>query len=194
MRSTLTDWSSNEAFRNRTDRTREASRGGDPTHPWRNSLRVWMTSEEARPERRRNPGEIDILLVEDDPNDLELSLHSFRKAGLENRVGVARDGAEAVDLLIPLDGRPGPALPKLVLLDLHLPLLDGLEVLERLRAHPHTRTVPVVLLTSSEAEADRVRAYASGANSYLVKPVEAESFQELVDELALYWLKFNRPA
>ena len=145
-------------------------------------------------ERRANPAEIDILLVEDNPTDLELCMHSFRKSGLANRVGIARDGEEAVELL--LGDPPGgdAPLPKLVLLDLHLPRLDGLEVLERIRADARTCTVPVVLLTSSEDETDRLQAYVQGANSYLVKPVEGTAFKDLVDELSLYWLKFNRPA
>ena len=145
------------------------------------------------PERRANPAEIDILLVEDNPNDLELCMHSFRKSGLANRVGIARDGEEAIEILLGEAGDGTSPLPKLVLLDLHLPRLDGLEVLERIRAAARTRTVPVVLLTSSEDEADRLQAYVQGANSYLVKPVEATAFKDLVDELSLYWLKFNRP-
>lgn len=153
-----------------------------------------MSLQQGAPERRANPAEIDILLVEDSPTDVELCLHSFARNGLENRVRVARDGVEAIEVLLG-DGtsEPGPP-PKLVLLDLQLPRIDGLEVLERLRADPRTRAVPVVLLTSSEREADRLRAYVEGANSYLVKPVDASAFNALVDELSLYWLKFNRPA
>jgi two-component system response regulator len=143
-------------------------------------------------ERRSKPTEIDILLVEDNPADIELCLHSFRRRGLANRVRVARDGAEALEILLNEDPA-APRPPRLLLLDLHLPMMDGLEVLEKVRADPRTRTVPVVLLTSSDAETDRLKAYVSGANSYLVKPVDARSFEVLVDELSLYWLKFNRP-
>jgi two-component system response regulator len=143
-------------------------------------------------ERRSNPTEIDILLVEDNPADIELCLHSFRRSGLANRVRVARDGAEALEILHD-DDPAAPRPPRLLLLDLHLPLLDGLEVLEKVRADPRTRTVPVVLLTSSDAESDRLKAYVRGANSYLVKPVDARAFETLVNELSLYWLKFNRP-
>jgi two-component system response regulator len=152
-----------------------------------------MSAEEGdSSERRSNPAEVDILLVEDNPNDLELCMHSFRKSGLANRVGVARDGQEALDILLPSDTGDSAPRPKLVLLDLHLPRLDGLEVLERIRSDPRTKTIPVVLLTSSEDEIDRLQAYVQGANSYLVKPVDASAFNDLVDELSLYWLKFNR--
>ena len=127
-----------------------------------------------------------ILLVEDSDDDVELTLRALRKNGILSRVEVARDGAAALEYL---EGT-GP-LPAVVLLDLNLPKLSGLEVLERLRAHPRTRLLPVVVLTSSRDEADLVKCYALGANSYVRKPVDYDAFLEATRQLGQYWLGIN---
>ena len=137
-----------------------------------------------------------ILLVEDNPDDEELILMSLRKNGIANEVEVVRDGQEALDRL--LGGRApsvaeGDGFPTLILLDLKLPKVDGLEVLKRLRGDPRTRLQPVVILTSSDEERDRVDSYASGANSYVCKPVDFAAFAEAVKQLGLYWLILNKP-
>jgi CheY-like chemotaxis protein len=141
-------------------------------------------------------GEVEILLVEDNPNDVELTLRALRHVNLANRIFVVRDGAEALDFLFargPYGGRNGAQLPKVVLLDLKLPKVNGLEVLERVRSDPRTRTVPVVVLTSSSEEPDIQKSYALGVNSYIVKPVEFESFVKAVSDAGLYWLLLNQP-
>jgi two-component system response regulator len=132
-------------------------------------------------------GEGLVLLVEDSDDDVELTLRAFRRAGLRTRVEVARDGAAALDRLL----EPGVELPAVVLLDLKLPKRDGLEVLERLRAEPRTRLLPVVVLTSSREERDLQRAYALGANSYVRKPVDFEHFVAATRALGEYWLGVN---
>jgi CheY-like chemotaxis protein len=135
-----------------------------------------------------------ILLVEDNPDDVELTLRAFRKANVANRVEVARDGAEALDFLFGTGrhaGRDTRDLPQVVLLDLKLPGMDGLEVLEGMRRHPRTRLTPVVILTSSREEQDRLRGYTLGANSYICKPVDMLQFIEAVRQLGLYWLVLN---
>jgi two-component system, response regulator len=135
-----------------------------------------------------------ILLVEDNPDDELLTLRALAKHHLANRVVVARDGAEAVAYLLGDGGSP-PAepLPQIVLLDLKLPKLDGLEVLRRLRAAPRTRRLPVVVLTSSREERDLVEAYDRGANSYVRKPVDFTEFVDAVGQLGLFWLVVNEP-
>lgn len=138
---------------------------------------------------------VEILLVEDDPNDLELTLHTLRENKLANRIWVVRDGAEALDFIFRTgryDAR-GNEHPKVVLLDLKLPLVDGLEVLRRVKQDPRTRTIPVVVLTSSQEERDVVESYRLGVNSYLVKPVNFDKFAETVRSLGLYWLLLNQP-
>jgi CheY-like chemotaxis protein len=130
--------------------------------------------------------EIDILLVEDNPNDAELALRALRKSEVGARVAIARDGAEAVEYLA---SRPKP---KVVFLDLKLPKIDGMEVLRRLRADERTRSVPVVVLTSSMEERDINECYRLGVNSYVVKPVEFDRFYKAVGELATYWLVLNK--
>jgi CheY-like chemotaxis protein len=139
---------------------------------------------------------VEVLLVEDQPQDLELTLRALRKAGVHRRIQIARDGAEALDYLFS-PGRPGngksAGLPKVVVLDLKLPKLDGLEVLEELRRHPHTETLPVVVLTSSREPRDVARSYQLGANSYIVKPVDCDSFSATVQALGRYWLCLNHP-
>jgi len=137
-----------------------------------------------------------ILLVEDNADDEELTLRALRKNNIENEVVVARDGVEALDYLFctgAYAGRDPNHLPEVVLLDLKLPKVDGLEVLRRIRAGAQTRLLPVVMLTSSLEEGDLVRAYASGANSYVRKPVDFTQFMEAVKQLGLYWLVINNP-
>jgi len=138
-----------------------------------------------------------ILLVEDNPQDEMLTLRALRKANLANRVDVARDGQQALDYLFQTGefaGREGPALPAVVMLDIGLPRLSGLEVLERLRADPRTALLPVVILTSSDEEQDRVKSYQRGANSFVRKPVDFAAFAETVARLGVYWLATNQPA
>lgn len=134
-----------------------------------------------------------ILLVEDNPNDVALTIDAFDHNKLENDIVVARDGAEALELLLPTNG--GPVLrPALVLLDLKLPKVDGLEVLRRLRSAATTKYLPIVIMTSSSQDEDRVESYRLGANSYVRKPVEFNAFVEAVRVLGLYWLVINESA
>lgn len=132
-----------------------------------------------------------VLLVEDNPDDVELTLRALKRARVVNAVQVARDGAEALEILF--GAGPRPTLPRVVLLDLKLPRVNGLEVLERIRREESTRTLPVVVLTSSREEPDVRRAYELGANSYIVKPVEFENFSEAVAQMGMYWLLLNQP-
>ena len=135
-----------------------------------------------------------ILLVEDNPDDIELTLRAFKKNNIANNVVVARDGVEALDYLFgngAYAGRDTSDTPRIILLDLKMPKLDGLQVLERLRADERTRLVPVVILTSSKEEQDLVSGYASGANSYVRKPVDFNHFVEAVHQIGLYWLLIN---
>ena len=137
-----------------------------------------------------------ILLVEDSPQDEELALRSLRKSNIQNKVVVARDGAEALDFLAAKGAHASrnPAeLPTVVLLDIKLPKIDGLEVLRRIRAEERTRLLPVVILTSSTEDKDRLAGYTSGANSYVRKPIEFAEFAQAVQHLGLYWLLLNEP-
>ncbi len=137
-----------------------------------------------------------ILLVEDNPDDVALTLRAFRKNQVANRVIVAKDGVEALDYLFQtgLWKDQGPQdCPSVVLLDLKLPRIDGLEVLRRMRANERTRLIPVVILTSSVEEQDVIRGYDLGANSYIRKPVDFSQFLEAIRELGLYWLVMNEP-
>ena len=134
----------------------------------------------------------DLLLVEDNPDDVELTIRAFRRAQLHQNVHVARDGAEALEYLFADRATGAPRLPKVVLLDLKLPKVDGLEVLSRIRQHEQTRRLPVVVITSSREESDIRRAYALGANSYVVKPVEFEKFVAAVSDVGTYWLQLNQ--
>ena len=139
---------------------------------------------------------VDILLVEDNPDDVELTLRALKKARVTNPVEVIEDGATALDYLFGTGahaGRDANHTPKVILLDLKLPKLSGLEVLARVRADERTRKVPVVVLTSSREDADVAAAYRLGANSYIVKPVEFEAFMHAVGEVGLYWLLLNEP-
>jgi two-component system response regulator len=134
-----------------------------------------------------------ILLVEDNPDDVAITLRAFRDAGIPNEVLVARDGTEAMEYLIDGPSRGAAASPALVLLDLHMPGADGHEILRRIRADRRTRTIPVVVLTSSTDSGDRSSAYGNGANSYIQKPVDFERMIELARALASYWLVLNQP-
>jgi two-component system response regulator len=141
-------------------------------------------------------GDAVILLVEDNPDDELLTLRALRKANVRNEVVVARDGVEALDYLFGTGahaGRDTDVMPQVVLLDLKLPRLDGLEVLRRLRADERTRLLPVVILTSSNEERDRIAGYQLGANSYVRKPVDFGQFVDAVRQLGFYWLLINQP-
>lgn len=136
-----------------------------------------------------------ILLVEDNPDDEELTLRSLRKANIVNEVVVARDGGEALDFLFGTGkhaGRDAGHMPSVVLLDLKLPKLNGIEVLHRLRADPRTRLLPVVVLTSSSEDEDMLRSYESGANSYVRKPFDFSAFATAVTQLGMYWMLLNQ--
>ncbi len=139
----------------------------------------------------------DILLVEDNPNDIKLTLNAFETANLGNTIHVARDGVEAIEYLFGDAGEPAggavPVVPKLILLDLKLPRLDGHEVLKRIKGDPRTRSIPVVVLTSSSAERDVMLTYETGANSYIVKPVNFDQFTESIRHIGKYWLVINHP-
>jgi hypothetical protein len=137
-----------------------------------------------------------ILLVEDNPQDEMLTLRALKKINLANQVDVVRDGQQALDYLLregEFAGRSGPELPAVVLLDINLPRISGLKVLERLRADSRTRLLPVVILTSSDEEQDRFRGYLNGANSFVRKPVDSSKFYETVSRLGVYWLAVNDP-
>jgi two-component system response regulator len=132
-----------------------------------------------------------ILLVEDNPDDVELTIRAFKKNNIANDIVVARDGAEALEQLHGTGTGEGPPPPAVVLLDLKLPKIDGLEVLRRIRANERTALLPVVILTSSREERDLVSGYSLGANSYVRKPVDFGEFVEAVKQLGLYWLMLN---
>jgi two-component system response regulator len=133
-----------------------------------------------------------ILLVEDNADDEQLTLRAMRQSDVPNIIRVARDGAEAIDALF--GAAAGSRLPDLVLLDLKLPKVSGLEVLQRIRSESRTRTLPIVVLTSSDEERDIVESYNLGANSYIRKPVDFDEFIDAVRQLGLYWLSMNRTA
>lgn len=138
---------------------------------------------------------VEILLVEDNPNDVELTLHVFRKNHISNSIHVVRDGVEALDFIFctgVYTGRNIEDRPRVILLDLKLPFVDGLEVLQRIKGDLRTQTIPVVVLTSSREESDIVRSYELGVNSYIVKPVDFEQFNESVKNLGFYWLLLNQ--
>ncbi len=131
-----------------------------------------------------------IVLIEDDPSDIELTLRALRRQNIENRIHVVRDGAEAVQYLFA--SRETEERPDLILLDLHLPKVDGLAILDRLKSSKATRGIPVVIMTSSDEEADLVRSYDLGANSYLTKSDDFDAFSIRIAELSHYWLVLNR--
>lgn len=135
-----------------------------------------------------------ILLVEDNPQDEMLILRSLRKVNLANQVDVARDGQQALDYLFregEFSERDGPELPMVVLLDINLPRVNGLDVLERIRGDQRTHLLPVVILTSSDEERDRLKSYENGANSFVRKPLDFTEFAESVASLGVYWLAIN---
>jgi two-component system response regulator len=136
---------------------------------------------------------VEILLVEDNPNDLELALHAFERHNVSNHIEVARDGQEALDYLQGGNGREAGTLPRVILLDLKLPKVDGLQVLRTIRGDDRLKHLPVVILTSSREERDVVESYDLGVNSYIVKPIDFEKFAETVRTLGFYWLLLNEP-
>jgi two-component system response regulator len=143
------------------------------------------------------PNEIvEILLVEDNPSDVELALHALKKNKLANHIEVVRDGAEALEFIFATGAYAGRKIensPRVILLDLKLPKVDGLEVLRRVKADPRTKDIPVVVLTSSREERDIVESYELGVNSYITKPVDFDQFTEAVRVLGYYWLLLNQP-
>jgi two-component system response regulator len=133
-----------------------------------------------------------ILLVEDSRDDVELTMRAFKSNNIKNEVVVASDGAQAIEYLFGSEGHPPSELPAIVLLDLNLPKLNGLEVLQRIRANARTKLLPVIILTSSTEERDMMEGYALGANSYVQKPVDFVEFTQAAKQLGLYWLLLNR--
>jgi CheY-like chemotaxis protein len=142
-----------------------------------------------------NSNEVDILLVEDNQDDADLALHALRREKLANSIFIARDGEEALDFLFcrgVFHQRSFDHPPKLVLLDLKLPKVDGMQVLQQLKADPRTKTIPVVMVTSSKEERDLTNGYNFGVNSFIQKPVDFDQFRETVKSLGLYWLVINQ--
>ncbi len=143
-----------------------------------------------------NEQSVEVLLVEDNPRDAELTIRAFKKNNLADRLLHVQDGAAALDLLLgrgKYEGRPTDPLPKVILLDLKLPKVNGLEVLRRIKSDPELQTIPVVVVTSSAEDPDLEAAYELGANSYVIKPVQFEAFMEAMSKLGIYWLKANHP-
>ena len=135
-----------------------------------------------------------VLLVEDNPDDEELTIRGLKRANLANQVDVARDGQEAIDYLFGTEEQAPMSVPVVVLLDLKLPRVAGLDVLRRIRTEKRTRRIPVVILSSSTEDSDLIAGYDLGANSYVCKPIEFESFATAIAQLGVYWLMINQPA
>lgn len=138
---------------------------------------------------------VEILLVEDNPSDIKLAMHAFQKNNLANHVKVLRDGAEALEYVFCTDryaDRKGHGQPKVILLDLKLPLVDGLEVLRQLKSDPETKAIPVVVMTSSSEDRDMVNSYQLGVNGYVQKPLDFEQFISAVRQIGLFWLLINK--
>lgn len=139
---------------------------------------------------------VEVLLVEDNPRDAELTVRALKRHNLANRLVHVKDGAEALDFLFgsgPYEGRSTNTSPRVVLLDLKLPKVNGLEVLRRMKEDQHLRSIPVVIVTSSAEDPDMEAAYQLGANSYVVKPVQFDQFMEAMSKLGVYWLMLNHP-
>jgi len=142
-----------------------------------------------------NLKEVEILIVEDNPQDAEMALRALKKNNLTNKVLVVHDGEEALDFVFArgsFTNRQGSSRPKIILLDLKLPKIDGLEVLKQIKGHPVTKVIPVIMLTSSKEESDLVKSYQLGVNSYIVKPVDFDKFVEAIREIGFYWLLLNQ--
>jgi CheY-like chemotaxis protein len=140
--------------------------------------------------------EVEILLVEDNINDAELTIRALRKNNIANNIIHLIDGAEALDFLLgkgKYSGRNTNSKPKVILLDIKMPKVDGMEALKQIKANEETKTIPVVVLTSSKENPDVEQAYLLGANSYIIKPVEFENFKEAVVEMGMYWILYNHP-
>ena len=140
--------------------------------------------------------EVEILLVEDNPDDLELAMLALKKGNLANRIQVARDGEEALDFLFCRNAhqqRSFDSPPRVVLLDLKLPKIDGLEVLRAVKDDPRTKSIPIVVMTSSKEQRDLVEGYKLGVNSYIQKPVDFDQFRDIISKLGFYWLVINQP-
>jgi CheY-like chemotaxis protein len=140
--------------------------------------------------------EIEILLVEDNQDDLDMTLRALRKANLANHIQIARDGVEALDFIFCQGAHANRKIengPKVILLDLKLPKIDGLEIVKRVKSDSRTKIIPVVMLTSSKEQNDVIESYRLGVNSYIVKPVNFEGFAAAVQELGMYWLLLNQP-
>ena len=137
---------------------------------------------------------VEILLVEDNENDIELTLHALRSENLGNKIRVVRDGEEALQFLANCEAElaAGNEMPKVILLDLKLPKVDGIQVLRQIKSNPRTKMIPVVVLTSSKEDEDMVKSYRLGVNSYLQKPVNFDQFRQMVKQLGMYWLLVNR--
>lgn len=139
--------------------------------------------------------EVEILLVEDNPNDAELTLRALKKNNLANKIHLVKDGAEALDYIFAAGAYAGRNIgnkPKVIFLDLKLPKVDGLEVLRKIKSDERTRTIPIVVLTSSHEERDMVESYKFGVNSYIVKPVDFDKFIQAVAQLGMYWMLLNK--
>ena len=142
-----------------------------------------------------NDKTVEILLIEDNPTDERLALHAFKKHNLADKVQVVRDGAEALEFIFGTDGQPSRNLqngPRVILLDLKLPKIDGLQVLRQIKSDTRTKAIPVVILTSSREERDMIDGYQLGVNSYIQKPVDFGQFREIIKRLGLYWLVVNQ--